>query len=75
MFIRIRAEISCDARMAKAFFRKVSDSMSETSLKRNGINDFVPEKFLEIFAISLFQNNFEQMFLNFERNRKGNEEI
>ena len=61
--------------MAKSFFRKVSDSMLETSLKRSDINDFVPEKFLEIFAISLFQNNFEQMFSNFERNRKGNEEI
>ena len=59
----------------RPLFRKVSDSLPETLLKRSDINDFVPEKFLEIFALSLFQNNFEQMFLNFERNRKSNEEI
>ena len=59
----------------RPLFRKVSDSLPETLLKRSDINDFVPEKFLEIFALSLFQNNFEQMFLNFEKNRKGNEEI
>ena len=49
--------------------------MPETLLKRSDINDFVLKKFLEIFALSLFQNNFKQMFLNFEKNRKGNEEI